>query len=293
MTWSELRRVLSEADLLLNVGGLCWLPEFRLCPRRALVDLDPLFTQVGRFGGRVLDEHHVHFSYGVNIGQPDCTVPSAGVNWVPTVPPVVLDAWDLADPPPQAPLTTITTWNSYGEVLHEGERYGQKDGELVRFLSLPSRTSRLLAAIAVREDVRAEVQHRFRASGWSVRDAADVSTDVGQYRAYIRASRGELSVAKHAYVKTRSGWFSDRSVCYLAAGLPVVLQDTGFSDWLPTGKGVLAFSSVDEAAACIERVNAEYSTHREVAREIAEATFAHTFVLPRLIGRCLGEGRST
>jgi hypothetical protein len=285
MQQEMLRQTLREADLLLNVGGLCWLPDFLLCRRRALVDMDPLFTQVGRFGGGVLGEHHVHFSYGANIGRPGCTAPSAGFHWLPAVPPVVPDLWQGVPPREAAPFTTVASWNAYGSVTYQNEAYGQKDQEILRLLDLPARTSQgLELALSGGLDVRA----RLRAAGWSVRDGAEVSQDVDTYRAYIAGSRGEFSAAKHAYVKSRSGWFSDRSVCYLAAGLPVILQDTGVSDWLPTGHGVLAFSSPDEAVDCLERVTADYPTHCRAAREIAASVFDYRVALPRLLEAALG-----
>lgn len=279
--WAELKRMLAAADLLLNVGGVCWLPEFTLCQRRALIDMDPLFTQVGRFGAWLINEHHVHFSYGVNIGRPGCTIPTAGVDWLPTVPPVVPELWDGASAAPNAPLTTIANWSAYGGITYQGEHYGQKDEEFLRLLDLPSRTSQRLELALSGADPK--VLEQLRTAGWMVRNSGEVNTDMPAYQAYISSSRGEFSAAKHAYVKTRSGWFSDRSVCYLAAGLPVIVQDTGFSDWLPMGRGVLGFSSVEEAADCIERVKSEYLAQRHAARGIAERTFSHTVVLPRLL----------
>ncbi len=279
--WAEVKRMLAAADLLLNVGGVCWLPEFTLCRRRALIDMDPLFTQAGRFGAWLLNEHHVHFSYGVNIGRPGCTIPTAGVDWLPTVPPVVPELWEGASAAPNAPLTTIANWSAYGAITYQGEHYGQKDEEFLRLLDLPSRTSQRLELALSGADP--EVLEQLRAAGWMIRNSGEVNTDMPAYQAYISSSRGEFSAAKHAYVKTRSGWFSDRSVCYLAAGLPVIVQDTGFSDWLPTGRGVLGFSSVEEAADCIERVNGKYLAQRHAARGIAERTFSHTVVLPRLL----------
>ena len=283
--WEDVKRMLANADLLLNLGGVCWLPDFRLCRRRALVDMDPLFTQVGQFGGWLLGEHEVHFTYGANIGQPGCTIPTGGVRWLPTIPPVVPDLWQGAQPAVGAPFTTVANWSAYGGVTVEGERYGQKDEEFLRLLELPSRTSRQLElALTGAGDA---VTARLRAAGWQTRDGAAVSADASTYRSYVMRSRGELSAAKHAYVKTRSGWFSDRSVCYLAAGLPTILQDTGFSDWLPTGRGVLAFSTLDEAASCIEQVDGAYATHRSAARDIAERVFSYSVVLPRLLAVAL------
>jgi hypothetical protein len=279
----DVKRVLAGADLLLNIGGVCWLPEFQSCCRRALIDMDPFFTQVAQFGAKVLGDYHVHFSYGANIGRPGCTVPTCGIDWNPAAPPVVPEVWGHAEPRADAPFTTVANWSSYGGLTYEGEHYGQKDEEFLRLLDVPRRTAqRLELAISGGQDVRG----RLRAAGWSVRDAGEeVSTDVPTYRNYIRNSRGEFSAAKHAYVKTRSGWFSDRSVCYLAAGLPVVLQDTGFSDWLPTGRGVLAFATPDGAVDCLDRLNADYAAHRRAAREVAERLFDYRVVLPRLLQR--------
>jgi hypothetical protein len=260
-----------------------------LCGRRALIDMDPLFTQAGEFASRLsggYDAYHTCFSYGANIGQPGCTLPSAGIDWLPALPPVVPALWEGSPPAHNAPFTTIANWSAYGAITYEGEHYGQKDEEFMRVLDLPGRTSQKLelALSGAAEDIVSLL----RTSGWSVRDASlDVSLDLPTYRAYIRGSRAEFSVAKHAYVKTRSGWFSDRSVCYLAASLPVVLQDTGFSEWLPTGRGVLAFSSLDEAAECIEKVNSDYEAHRRAAHGIAEEVFSYKVVLPRLIDAAL------
>ena len=284
--WDDLKRTLRSADLLLNVGGVCWLPEFRQSRRRALIDMDPLFTQVGRFGGWLFDDHHVHFSYGANIGRPDCTIPTLGIDWLPTVPPVVLDLWDGPAPPDNGKFTTIANWSAYGAVSHQGERYGQKDEEFLRLIDLSQRTTQPLELVLA--GVPDSVKRGLHKAGWSVRSAGEpLGIEVPAYQSYIRGSRGELSAAKHAYVKTRSGWFSDRSVCYLAAGKPVVLQDTGFGDWLPEGRGVLAFSSVDEAADRLERVNAEYEVQSRAARETARLVFAHDVVLSRLLNNTL------
>ena len=292
--WREIKEMLAGADLLLNLGGVCWLSEFRLCARRAFVDMDPMFTQVGQFGAWLLHEHDAHFTYGVNIGQAGCTIPRGDVDWLPTVPPVVLDLWQGAEPTADATFTTVAHWSAYGGVTFQGEHYGQKDEEFLRLLELPSRTSQKLELAL--SGASQDVAEQFRTAGWSVREAAEVSTRMETYQSYILRSRGEFSAAKNAYVKTRSGWFSDRTVCYLAAGLPVVVQNTGFSDWLGTDRGVLAFSSLDGAAECLERVAGDYACHREAASQIAEHTFAHKVVLPRLLDLALGSivaGRSS
>jgi hypothetical protein len=286
-TWgcdrAEFLRIIDEADLMLNIGGICWLEEFSRIPRRAMIDMDPLFTQVGLFGAGVLARHHVHFTYGTNVGRAECTVPTAGMNWIGCVPPVVGSLWRAEAPPPGAPFTTIGSWNAYGGIVHEGEHYGQKSEEFLKLIGLPSRVSRRLEiAMGGGHDVRST----FQAAGWSIRDAGPISTDIRPYVGYIRDSFGEFSPAKNAYVKTRSGWFSDRSVCYLAAGRPVVVQDTGFTQNLPpdlAGRGILTFSNADEAADQLARVEAEYTLHATASAELVRRVFAHDVVLPRLI----------
>ncbi|MDZ8185426.1 MAG: hypothetical protein RMX96_11300 [Nostoc sp. ChiSLP02] len=289
-TWDDLKQMLKEADVLLNIGGVCWLPEFRLCRRRTLIDLDPFFTQIGRFAVEDLDEYQVYFSYGVNIGKSDCTVPTRGIDWHPTVPPVVPEIWHksvaaneqpIAESLMDAPFTTIANWSAYGGVTYAGEYYGQKSEEFLQLLNLPNHTAqRLELALSGANE---EIKTQFLRAGWLIQDGGAVSVDLATYQTYLISSRGEFSVAKQAYVKTHSGWFSDRSVCYLAAGLPVVLQDTGFTDWLTTGHGVLAFSSLESAVDCIERVNADYPAQSLAAREIAEQIFSYKVVLPRLL----------
>ncbi len=279
-TWSDLRYRLAEADLLLNIGGVCWLPEFETCRRLALVDMDPLFTQAGVFGREGFEATDVFFTYGGNVGAQDCSVPTGGLTWLRTAPPVVPDLWSAGPPPGGAPFTTVANWSGYGHLVSGGQRYGQKDEEFLRLLDLPNLTTeRLEVALSGAGDNGAVM----RANGWSVRNGGAVSVDFGAYRHYILSSRGELSAAKNGYVKSRSGWFSDRSVCYLAAGRPVILQDTGFSNWIPTGVGLLAFSTVEDAASCLEKVSVDYDLHRAAARELALELFSYEVVLPRLV----------
>lgn len=285
--WKDVKSMLTTADLLLNIGGVCWLPEFLLCHRRAYIDMDPLFTQVGRMGVGCLNDHHIHFSYGVNIGQPGCSIPTCGIDWLPTIPPVVPEIWPGSTLPKEkwhiadSPFTTIANWDSYGAVNYSGENYGQKDEEFLGLIDLPMYNSQPLELAL--SGIKPDIKTRLLKAGWLIREAGIICKDLDTYQAYIASSRGEFSVAKNAYVKTHSGWFSDRSICYMAAGRPVILQDTGFSNWLPTGRGVLAFSSVEEASDCIEKVNAEYQLHCKAARGIAQQTFNYKFVLPRLL----------
>jgi hypothetical protein len=288
-SWGALKEALGAADLLLNVGGVCWLPEFMCCRRRALIDMDPMFTQAGKFGG-VLAHYHRHFSYGTRIGRPGCTVPTAGIDWLPTVPPVLLDSWtDDGGGGGGTTFTTIGHWDAYGALEWQGERFGQKGEEFLRLLDLPRTTDQPLE-LAV-SGIPAEAAQQLRAAGWSLRDPGDgINASANAYRAYITRSRGELSVAKNAYVKTRCGWFSDRTACYLAAGRPAVVQDTGFSLDLPLGQGLLAFQDLEQARNALALVNRDYDRHRAAACQIARAHFDHRLVLSALLQRALGPG---
>lgn len=288
---SRAAEVAREADLLLNVGGVCWMEEFLLCRRRALVDMDPLFTQLGKFGREADSRYHTCFTYGTNINGPDCTIPSMGIHWHPTVPPVVVERWTGREGwrggVSAAAYTTIANWSAYGTVEHNGVRYGQKDVEFERLIDLPRRTdARLELAIS---GAAAEVQARLRTAGWCVRAAADISKDLRAYASYIMDSRGEFSAAKHAYVSTRSGWISDRTVCYLAGGRPAVVQETGASSWLDTSAGCLTFGTLEEAIEQLAAVEGRYDWHARAAADLARRVFDYRVVLPHLLDVALSK----
>jgi hypothetical protein len=175
------------------------------------------------------------------------------------------------------------TWNNFGRPIGSGVKvYGTKEMEFGRIESLPQRVA---ARLEVATGGASPPIDRWRRLGWSVIDSHDVSTSAHEYRNYIERSRGEFSVAKNVYVATRSGWSSCRSVCYLAAGRPVVVQDTGFSELIPSHEGLIAFRCLDEAVDAIKTVEASYSHHRERAREIAELYFDSDKVLNQLLKR--------
>jgi hypothetical protein len=281
----DVRAAVAAADLVLNLGGVNDLPEFELCGRHVLVDMDPFFTQVGRFGHAHLGSYTSCFSYGLNLGKPGCSIPTLGIDWVPTRPPVVMDIWDFPPPEPDAPFSTVASWGAYGDIEHEGTSYGQKDREFMRVLELPSCTGTPL--VLALSGASAEVRGLLERNGWHLRDAGEVTRSLRNYRSHIAGSKAEFSVAKHAYVATRSGWFSDRTVCYLASGRPAVLQDTGFSDSIASGTGVVAFTTLNQAVAGIEEVSRNYEKHSASARALAQEFFSHEVVLPRLIERAL------
>jgi hypothetical protein len=207
------------------------------------------------------------------------------VQWLPTLPPVVADLWTAVPPHAGLPCTTVANWSAYGGVEHDGVFYGQKDREFERLLDLPQRVPVALELALTGAD--ADTRRRFRDKGWLVREASEVTSSVADYRGYLAGSQAELSAAKHAYVASRSGWFSDRSVCYLAAGRPVIVQDTGIGTWLDVDSGVVTFADLDEAAEAVTRVTCRLNDHSRAARRIAREVFDYRVVLPRLLARAL------
>ncbi|MEZ5293484.1 MAG: hypothetical protein R2745_20545 [Vicinamibacterales bacterium] len=269
-----------DADLFIDLSGGAWFwrDEYRRIPRKVFIDTDPVFTQLALAKG---DPWYVEFfqgfdhlfTFGANIGTPACDVPVGPFTWQKTWQPVVLDQWAAPPPAADAPFTTVMTWKigSFTDVD------GNKDREFLKVIDLPART-RAPFRLAVNGP-----QALLRAHGWTTVDAMGVSRSLWDYRAFIHESRAEFAVAKHAYVAHRSGWFSDRTECYLASGRPALVQDTGWSAHLPAGEGLLAFSTPDEALAGLDRLAAAYETHAARAREIARVHFDAARVLPALL----------
>jgi hypothetical protein len=284
----ELDRQLRDADLVINLGGVCWLPAFDNVHRLALVDMDPLFTQVGKFAQQRPERYDIHFTYGTNVGNDGCKVPTQGIEWQPTLPPVVTDLWQVDESRvdrPAAPFTTVANWTAYGAVQWNGQTFGQKDRQFLELLDLPALTTASLE-VAV-QGMPGRVAEQFKSAGWRLTDAAPITRTFDAYRRYIQASAGEFSVAKHGYVASRAGWISDRTVCYLAAGRPVVVQDTGIPSGIVEGEGWHRFGTRDEAASALDQVLANLSRAGRAARRLAETTFSHEHVLPRLLDRAL------
>ena len=276
-----------EADLLLNLSGL--LRDERLLaavPVRTFVDLDPGFNQVWGEQGFDLDlDRHTHcVSVGTRIGAADCPIPNLGRAWIPTLPPVALARWPAAEGPGRA-WTSVGNWRSYGSPTHAGLRYGQRAHSLRELIELPRRSgARFELALAIHADETADLE-LLAANGWHLADPAAVAGTPESYAEFVRGSRGELGVAKQGYVVSRSGWFSDRSAAYLACGRPVVAQDTGFGEVLPTGAGLLAYDDVAGAAAAVEAVEGSLDAHRRAARELAGEHLDAARVLPALLER--------
>ncbi len=287
--------VIQSADLFLNVsGGTLLRDEYMPCKRKVLIDSDPGWNHFRNFpkwdanpnwqGSHGYRAHDFFFTYAERIGQPDCPLPDFGLPWQPTRPPVVMECWNAQ--PPNENWTTVMTWKNFQETIqYQGVSYGTKEMEFSKIENLPRRIPHGGTKLEIAVGGDQASREAWRALGWSVKDSQAVSRTAEDYRGYIQRSRGELSVAKNVYVATRSGWFSCRSVCYLAAGLPVVIQDTGFSELIPTGEGLFAFSNLDEAVRAIESVEADYPRHQRAARELARTHFASDVVLGDLLRR--------
>jgi hypothetical protein len=279
-----------EADLLLNVSGVNPVrPWLEGIPARALIDTDPLFVQIRNITERWPENDrasaHTHFfSFGENIARGTSTVPDDGHAWQATRQPIVLDAWRVTPGNPAGRFTTVMQWESYSKLEHAGVRYGMKSDSFKDYLDLPAATS---APLEVALGGHWEPRELLREHGWSVRHFLEPSQDPWSYQRYIESSRAEFSVAKHGYVEAHTGWFSERSAGYLASGRPVVVQDTGFSEWLAHDGGVVPFDTPEAAVAGIKDISARYDHHCAAAREIAEAYFDARTVLTDLVERAL------
>jgi len=290
----EIETVCNQADLFINVSGSCWLRDrYQGCARKLYIDTDPLYTQYQleamRRGTATKDQaysvnlirnHDLFFTFAENISDPSCCIPSCGLTWHTTRQPIVLENWPFTFTPAAPALTTVMSWkNDVTLPSIGGETYGGKDVEFLKFVHLPSRVS-VTMEIALSG---AAPFDQLRQNGWQVVNGYEKSSTMEVYQNYLSSSRGEWSIAKNAYVASRSGWFSTRSAAYLALGKPVVVQDTGFRPYYPVGEGLFDFATINEAVAAIENIESDYRRHCEAARSIAESHFGADAVITRLL----------
>lgn len=289
MPLDSLLAVARSADLLVNISGHVKLDAILAAvPRRVYVDEDPVYTQLWdvEYGKALgLGAHDVFFSQGMSVGAPDCPIPDGGIRWHALMPLLVPERWPARADASCAHFTTIASWGGFGDVCYQGEWYASKYAEFERFAELPRRVTQPLE-IAMRrhrdDDPRVQL---LRGNGWLLSEGSRIS-DLDAYQAFIAGSRAEIGIAKNAYVKSRSGWLGDRAGHYLASGKPVLAQSTGFERHLPTGRGLLSFSTLDEAAAGIESINSDYEAHCRAARELAEEHLGYRHVLSRMLEIC-------
>lgn len=278
---------------MLDLGGVNALRPWLLgIPIRVLIDKDPLFTQIGHIKDPAKIEqaaqHTGFFTFGENFGHADCMIPADGLPWQPTRHPIFLDCWPAIAGRPRGMLTTVMLWDSYRPVEYQNVSYGMKSISFQSFLELPASVGPIfelaVGGPSAPRDLLASKQ-------WRTRDPLEVAWDPWRYRQYIEGSKAEFTVAKHGYVVSWSGWFSERSAAYLASGRPVVTQETGFTEWLEAGVGVIPFTSLEEAAAAIKDLDCRYDDHCRRAREIAVDYFDYRKILPRLIDRAMSPNR--
>jgi hypothetical protein len=277
------------ADMVINVSGVNPLRRWSMAiERRIFIDTDPVFTQVNHLTDPAKRDraaaHNRFFSFGEALSTSAWIGPRDEFNWLPTRQPVVREVWNTSKPQPHGRFTTVMQWDSYPPVEYSGASYGMKSESFEAYLGLPEKVDEqfelaLGTANAPRE--------RLRNHCWHLVDPLAVTRDPWTYQRYIENSKAEFSVAKQGYVVSRCGWFSERSACYLAAGKPVVVQDTGFSDRLPTDAGLLCFTDIDSAVAAVADVSERYDAHCRAARDVCAAHFDSGMVLQSLIERSM------
>jgi hypothetical protein len=283
------REHIRRAAFLLNIMGFLQDEDMLgAARRRVFLDIDPGFGQMWRSLGLadLFRGHDAHATVGENIGRPGCAIPTCGLTWIATRPPVVLDCWPTQPAAASPRFTGVASWRGpFGPLVYGGETYGLRVHEFRKFAALPARCAAPFE-IALDIDAADECDRALlEGHGWVLVDPREAAGDPWRYRAYIRRSGAELMVAKQLYVATHSGWFSYRSVCYLASGRPVLAQDTGFSARYPTGAGLVAFATLEEACEGADAIAREYARHARAARRIAEEYFDSDTVLARLVER--------
>jgi hypothetical protein len=278
-----------NAAFLLNVMGFLGQEEvLAAARRRVFLDIDPGFGQMWRELG-LSDPFRGHDDFvtiGEKVGRPGCEIPTCGLSWVTTPQPVVLEHWPVRSGTGEGAFTSVASWRgAYGPLEYGGKTYGLRVHEFRRFASLPRLTGeRFHLALDIHPSDGKDLA-LLAEGGWSLVDPRTAAGDPWKYQDFVQRSRAEFMVAKNMYVQSRSGWFSDRSICYLASGKPVLAQDTGLEDLYPRDRGLLTFGTPDEAVARVGELAHDYARHARAARAIAEEYFDSDKVLARLLGK--------
>jgi hypothetical protein len=293
MSLKKIRQLYRDADAILNVCGAQEFNEDLLVSDRILyIESDPGVEQIKidkdvKSTVEYLRRHHALFTFGENIGTKDFPVPLHGFKWLRTRQPVVTDLWKTAHSPSRAAvLTTIANWSTSGlkDIMWRGKKYlWSKSREFLRFISAPQQARETFEMATNIDDLR--TRRKFERKGWRLTSPLQMSVDYWLYRDYIQRSKGEFTVAKDQYVRLSTGWFSDRSACYLAAGRPVITQETGFTKNYGSKEGLLSFQTVDEIADAVRKINADYAKHSRAARALAREVFEAEKVLGSILHR--------
>ena len=288
-TIGKLRDFAADADLLIDISGHITTDFVLDGPRRrAYLDQDPVYTQLWRaeYGKDLnLSRYDVFFTVGLNIGTPFSPIPDCEIVWHHTLPPIVLDLWPDVGETSGEHFTTVASLFGYSDLCFRGEWYRTKYQEFLRFADLPRRTDQGFEVLLKDFQEDDGGIRRLRDGGWRL-GRSDLASDLLAYRDYIAGSRGEIGITKGAYVKGRSGWFSDRTAAYLASGRPALAQSTGFERCLPTGSGLFSFDTLEQAVGAVDAINGSYVAHCRAAREFAEAYLDYRKVLPAMLDLC-------
>jgi hypothetical protein len=282
---AELRKIAPDVELLINPSGrLRFTSVLSAVRRRMYVDMDPGYTQIWQeqYGVDMnLYNHDVYVTVGLNLGHPDCPLPTCGIRWEKTLPPVVIEEWATSQPPGKS-YSTVADWRGFSPVEWRGVWYNQKADEFKRIIDLPHRVSvPLELCLSIHPDDPDGIE--LERHNWRLVRPTDHAASPDEYRDYILVSRGEFTAVKPGYAAGRTAWFSDRSACYFAAGRPVIMQDTGIGRYVPTGTGLLTFSGLDSAIDALEQVESNYTRHAAAAAAFTREFLDSNVVLPRLL----------
>ena len=286
----EVLEQVKRSVLLLNVMGFLNDDEIlEAAPLRVFFDIDPGFSQMWRELGLadLLTGHDRFLTVGENVGRPDCTIPTCGFEWATTRQPVVLDEWPTTNG--GGPFTSVGAWRGpFAPVDFGGSTYGLRAHEFRRFAALPRLTGQAFeVALDIHRDEVRDIE-MLKENGWALLDPVTVARSPFAFRSYVQRSGAEFAAAKNMYVRSRSGWFSDRSVCYMASGKPVLVQDTGLDLLYPTGEGLVTFTTLEEAASGVAAIVSDYRRHARAARDLAEDLFDSDRVLRELVAKLAG-----
>ncbi len=272
------RELMEHADVLINISASGLMNDYKIGVKHKMyLDGDPMFTQIGllddkkKEGNAWIRSHDSHFTFGLKVNDSDCGVPDCGIHWKPTIQPIALDYWPLQETSSHdGAFTTVMNWASYEPREWNGKKYGQKDMEFLKFMDLPMQTPQKFVMAMGKGVGSKRPTETLQQKGWTIVEPDEVIPDHHTYHEFLKKSKAEWSIAKNGFVEGRTGWFSCRSACYLALGRPVLVQDTGWTDHLPHGEGLLAFKTMEDCVSGIDEINKNYEKHRLAARRFAE-----------------------
>lgn len=299
MSLNKVLEICNTADVFINIScSTVVRNEYLQIPKRVLIDTDPMFTQVTLFNElsgeqgtsvkEMTETHNYLFTFGENIGDPDCRVPTQHLNWLNTRQPVCIDYWINNKSPNNFGVTSILNWSGRTKMKYDNEEWGQKDVEFMKYIEIPGRFPDLKFEVVINPPLNKESLFNpvnMRNHGWNVISPVQQVSGYANYSAFIKTSVAEFAVAKETYVKSNSGWFSGRSACYLAAGKPVIAQETCWSKFIPAGNGLFTFNDMDSAVSSLLIVNENLYKHSVAAVEIARNYFDSNLVLNDMINK--------